>query len=122
MHDERDSSVKDNCPFCDYAGPSDIIMMSSDSIVIEPLEPCVDGHLLVIPKRHVEFLWEDLDMSAVIMRDVACVMLSVGYHGRCNVIINDGAVAGQTIKHLHVHLVPRREGDDVQMPWSWQGK
>jgi len=114
--------MKDGCPFCDYEGPSKILMSSAAVIVIEPLNPCVPGHRLVIPKRHVEFLWDDLDFAGEFMREVACAMLGLKYNGRCNVIVNDGAVATQTVKHLHVHLVPREKNDGVQLPWTWQEK
>ena len=110
------------CPFCDYAGPSKILASSATSFVIEPLEPCVEGHLLVIPKKHITHLWEDLETSAELMKDVCSTILSKGYNGRCNVIVNDGRDAGQTVMHVHVHLVPRKKGDGVKMPWSYQGK
>ena len=114
--------MKDGCPFCDYAGPSEIIMSCATSIVIEPLEPCVPGHKLVIPRKHVRHLASDLDVVGTLFRDVAGAMVGLGLKGKVNVIVNDGTVAGQTVKHVHVHLIPRREGDDVQMPWSWQNK
>lgn len=112
--------MKNGCPFCDYAGPSKILMSSMNAIVIEPLNPCVPGHRLVIPKKHVEFLWEDLDLAAGLMREVVSAMVGLSYAGHCNVIINDGAVATQTVKHVHVHLVPRAEGDGVKLPWTYQ--
>ena len=114
--------MKDGCPFCDYEGPSEIVMSSATSIVIEPLAPCVPGHKLVIPKKHVRHLASDLAVASELMRDVAGAMIGLGLKGKANVIINDGTRAGQTVPHLHVHLVPRSVGDGVQMPWSWQGK
>jgi diadenosine tetraphosphate (Ap4A) HIT family hydrolase len=40
--------------------------------------------------------------------------------GDCNLITSDGAAATQTVKHLHVHIVPRRDGDGLTLPWSTQ--
>ena len=114
--------MKNGCPFCDYAGPSEILMSSDTAIVIEPLSPCVPGHRLVIPKEHMEFLWEDCDIAVALMSDITAFMVELGYNGRCNVIINDGAIATQTVKHVHVHLIPREEGDGVKLPWTYQDK
>jgi len=114
--------MKDGCPFCNYAGPSKILMSSMSSFVIEPIEPCVPGHKLVIPKVHVRHLSDDLNVSADLMRDVCGAIAGLRLKGKCNIIVNDGTVAGQTVPHVHVHLVPRKKGDDVKLPWSWQSK
>jgi histidine triad (HIT) family protein len=110
------------CVFCNYEGPKPILMSATDVFVIEPLEPCVPGHLFVIPKRHVEYLWSDLDLANTFGGMLARAIIGARLRDRCNVIVNDGAVAGQTVRHLHAHLIPRNPGDNVQMPWSWQGK
>lgn len=77
--------------------------------------PVSEGHTLVIPKRHVASLFE---LSHEEVGEINSLLFAAkveidrafspdGY----NVGINDGAAAGQTVPHLHVHLIPRYAGD-----------
>jgi diadenosine tetraphosphate (Ap4A) HIT family hydrolase len=102
------------CPFCNL--PSDRIISESDhTFTIRDGFPVSDGHTLIIPKRHVESFFDLRSVEKVdILRalDVAKLALDrefspAGY----NIGINDGEAAGQTILHVHVHLIPRYEGD-----------
>lgn len=111
----NETALKLGCPFCEYAGPSRILGDYGDTIVIEPLAPVTDGHLLVIPKEHVEDFTEQPLVSA---RAMAVAALAVGRGGEWNVITSKGAAATQTVRHLHLHLVPRHEGDGLRLPWS----
>jgi diadenosine tetraphosphate (Ap4A) HIT family hydrolase len=77
--------------------------------------PVSDGHLLVVPRRHVDRLeeldhaeWSGLfglvhELAIEIRRDPSVDGLNIG--------VNSGAAAGQTVEHAHVHLIPRRWGD-----------
>ena len=108
--------MKDGCPFCDYSGPSEVIADWSDVIVFEPLHPVTRGHLLVVPKRHVARFHDDPLVSARVAEVAA---REVDWReGSYNVIVSTGAPATQTVEHLHFHLVPRREGDGLLLPWS----
>jgi histidine triad (HIT) family protein len=114
------------CPFCYYAGPSEVLLRTEDFIVIEPLGPCVPGHLLVIPVGHEpatspvaigDTVRQASNVAGMILRgdlDVAAWSDVRDY----NVIVNCRPDAEQTVDHLHVHLVPRRPADGVTMPWS----
>ena len=106
------------CAFCDYAGPSKIIHASADTFVIEPVNPVVSGHVLVVPREHVETFAERPAVTARVM-EVAAMWVSRNYQ-HCNVIVNMGRHAGQTVPHLHVHVVPRSAYDGLKMPWSDQ--
>lgn len=78
--------------------------------MIESLYPSVDGHLLIIPRRHVSrvkdlHIPEYLDMHLLAheyLKDTD-THYTIGY--------NDGVFAGQTVPHVHLHLIPRHEGD-----------
>jgi ATP adenylyltransferase len=103
------------CPFCDRQGRP-VIAENSLAILIEDGFPVTDGHLLAIPRRHVAdyFDLRQPERNAVqrLLADGRGRLLSrhpaiAGF----NVGINAGAVAGQTIFHCHVHLIPRRVGD-----------
>lgn len=125
--------MKDGCPFCDYEGPSPVlsegtILMVPDFAfpyyVIEPLHPVTPGHLLVIPRAHVEDFRSHPRLLGAMMQAAADVPGLLTLHGfdtpGCNLIVSAGVEATQTVMHLHVHVVPRREGDGLLLPWSNQ--
>ncbi len=103
------------CPFCEYAGPSEILADHGHTIVFAPLDPVTPGHLLVVPRRHVEDFSTDPDESG---RVAAVAALHARNLRPCNVITSLGREATQTVKHLHLHVVPRREGDGLALPWA----
>jgi histidine triad (HIT) family protein len=115
--------VREGCPFCDYDGPSPIIYDWPELRVFgfAPLNPVVPGHVLIVPRAHVEHLGSDPALSAVVMRCAARVVAGTRRSpgkAPCNVIASVGAPATQTVMHLHVHVVPRRVGDGLKLPWS----
>ncbi|MBU1424276.1 MAG: HIT family protein [Gammaproteobacteria bacterium] len=101
-----------NCPFC---RPESILFENELAYSILDKSPVNPGHLLIIPKRHVAdfFLCTHAEKDALLsLLDEAKSYLDgkhapVGY----NIGINVGEVAGQTIFHVHLHLIPRYQGD-----------
>jgi len=103
-----------DCPFCQL-DPSKQLFSNDLAIVIADGFPISRGHSLIIPKRHFPSLfeatkeeraalWELLDQT----RDYLLKQYSPdGF----NIGINDGIAAGQTVMHLHIHLIPRYSGD-----------
>ena len=105
-----------DCPFCAIVAgdaPATIVREWPDAIAIVPLNPVTDGHMLVIPRRHVSDFTEDADISAATMR---CASELAG--APANVITSAGSAATQTVDHLHLHIVPRRDGDGLALPWT----
>lgn len=103
-----------DCPFCTL--PQDRILLSNPyGLVIRDGFPISPGHTLIIPKRHVGsfFLLENEERQALLaLLDKAKAQLDQEFHpDGYNVGINDGAAAGQTVMHLHIHLIPRYAGD-----------
>jgi diadenosine tetraphosphate (Ap4A) HIT family hydrolase len=102
------------CPFCSL--PKDRIIAQNDcAVAIADESPVNPGHTLVIPRRHVES-WFDTDEAERqgILRLVDELKSRLdAEHGpdAWNIGINDGLAAGQTIMHLHIHLIPRYSGD-----------
>lgn len=85
--------------------------------MIRPLNPIVDGHVLVLPVQYVRDAAEDPDVTAAVMRHVAAMC----HRERpMNIITSIGAAATQSVFHLHVHLVPRAFGDGLMLPWTGQ--
>ncbi len=78
--------------------------------------PVTNGHALVIPRRHISEYF-DLTQDELLACDSLLkqlreeIILSDESVAGFNIGINAGAVAGQTIFHCHIHLIPRREGD-----------
>jgi diadenosine tetraphosphate (Ap4A) HIT family hydrolase len=102
------------CPFCTV--PSErIVAEDAHVVVIRDGFPVSPGHTLVIPRRHVgSFFDATADERAALLAqmDQAKAVLDkefapAGY----NIGVNDGPAAGQTVPHLHVHLIPRYPGD-----------
>jgi diadenosine tetraphosphate (Ap4A) HIT family hydrolase len=79
--------------------------------------PITEGHTLVVPKRHVSSLFDlSEEEQTAIWRTVAQVRDALASEFRpdgFNIGLNDGATAGQTVMHAHVHVIPRRRGDVV---------
>jgi len=106
------------CPFCEIntgRAPATFVHEWSDAIAIVPLNPVVDGHTLVIPKTHVTDFVADPIVSAATMRRAAQLADEIG---PVNLITSRGREATQTVKHLHLHLVPRSKGDGLALPWG----
>lgn len=102
------------CAFCVL--PSDrIIDSSSLGLVFRDGFPISPGHTLIIPKRHVAsfFELEAAERSELLaLLDKAKAVLDKEYAPQAfNIGINDGAAAGQTVLHLHIHLIPRYKDD-----------
>lgn len=83
-----------------------------------PLGPVVPGHMLFVPYRHVSNAAEDpLVTSRVFEAAADWAQCQREPH---NLITSTGAAATQTVRHLHVHYVPRATGDGLPLPWTGQ--
>ena len=102
------------CPFC---GVEEDRILIQDDLAIGFMDgyPVAEGHSLVIPRRHVQSLFElPADEQARVWSMVTRLrtMLIERYRpGGFNIGINDGRASGQTVAHAHVHIIPRRAGD-----------
>lgn len=102
------------CPFCALAA-DDVVWSSALSVAIRDRYPVSPGHTLVIPRRHVATYFDaTAEEQANLWRGVAELKVALdrelhpdGY----NVGFNAGEAAGQTVPHLHIHLIPRFRGD-----------
>ncbi|WP_328425979.1 HIT family protein [Streptomyces sp. NBC_00443] len=113
------------CPFCEIVvgrAPAALVVHRdywSDAMAIVPLNPVTEGHTLIIPKAHVPDFAADPEVAAATMRRAAEL---VRWTPRAmNVITSRGREATQSVFHLHLHLVPRAEGDGLALPW-YSGK
>ncbi len=97
-------------------------MLETDvAVAFLDIDPVNLGHVLLVPKAHhatLADLPEDLAArtAALVPGLVRAIRAATGAAG-LNLIVNNGAVAGQTVLHGHWHLIPRFEGDAVRWPW-----
>lgn len=108
-----------DCPFCQRiaAGDYDDRSADHDAVHFEPLNPVTPGHRLVVPVGHVMDALQDPYVTGSAMAYAARVAELLRLHP-CNLITSAGGVATQTVYHLHIHIVPRRYGDGLALPWS----
>ena len=102
------------CAFCTLPSAR-VIDENTTTMVIRDGYPVSPGHTLLIPKRHTGSFFdlseqERADLLALLDRAKRVLDAELQPQGY-NIGINDGAAAGQTVPHLHVHLIPRFEGD-----------
>ena len=105
---------KASCPFC--ALPAErILLLADEALVIRDAFPVSPGHTLVVPRRHIGSFFELTDAERACMVELlakAKAELDLSFQpDGFNIGINDGAAAGQTVPHLHLHLIPRYRGD-----------
>ncbi len=102
------------CPFCSL--PRDRVLCERETaLALRDGYPVSRGHTLVIPKRHVTSFFEVTDAERADLMSLLAEAhdgLEREFHpAGYNIGINDGAAAGQTVPHLHIHLIPRYAGD-----------
>lgn len=108
--------VRPVCPFCDRIENGSVSLVSTElCVAFEDAYPLSRGHLLIVSRRHVERL-RDLspeehramwDLIPAVQRCIEGEHNPDGY----NVGLNDGVAAGQTVPHVHLHVIPRYAGD-----------
>ena len=115
----------DNCIFCKIANgeiPSATLYEDNSFRVILDLNPASKGHALVLPKEHYANAFEIPEETAGKAFAVAKKVgekLYLGLHADgLNILQNNGVVAGQTVFHFHIHMVPRYENDTVGLSWK----
>lgn len=119
--------MKENCIFCKIiAGqiPSAVIYEDQDFKVILDIGPAAKGHALILPKEHYANIYElpeELAAKAMVLgKKLAAHMTEkLGCDG-FNLVQNNGEVAGQTVFHFHLHLIPRYKDGNNQDLLSWK--
>ncbi|MEU4774029.1 HIT family protein [Micromonospora sp. NPDC023644] len=117
--------VQSDCPFCEIVQREtpDVreVYRDEGAVAFFPLEPATLGHTLVVPREHIPDIWS-LDekkashLARVTLRLSHAVRRATQPEG-LNIIQSNGAVATQTVFHLHVHIVPRWSNDELGRIW-----
>ena len=114
-----------NCIFCKIAAgeiPAATLYEDDDFRVILDLGPASKGHALILPKEHAKNIYELSDELAgkvyVLAKKMAIAMKEALHCDGINILQNNEVIAGQTVFHFHMHLIPRYEGDNVKLTWT----
>jgi diadenosine tetraphosphate (Ap4A) HIT family hydrolase len=103
-----------DCPFCEIE-PTRIVAGNALAFAIRDGYPISSGHTLIIPRRHTRSFFEvSAEERAAMLGLLDAQKLALDREfgpAAYNIGVNDGAAAGQTVPHLHVHLIPRYAGD-----------
>ena len=114
----------ENCIFCKIIGgeiPSRTIYEDEDFKVILDASPASKGHALILPKEHADNLYELPEETAAAVLPVAQrVAETMKEKLQCeglNLVQNNGELAGQTVMHFHMHMIPRYQNDGQKIQW-----
>ena len=118
---------EDNCIFCKLANgifPTNSIYEDEDFNVILDASPATKGHALILPKDHYSNMFEiDDEIVAKAAKLAKKIMIHekevLGCQGY-NLVQNNGEVAGQTVFHFHMHLIPRYADGDNENMINWK--
>ena len=116
---------KDDCIFCKLANgdiPTRMIYEDDNFAVFMDMSPAAKGHSLVVPKEHYANIYEmpaELVGEAMKVAQKMAIKLTEALHADgFNIVQNNGEVAGQTVFHFHMHLIPRYEDDGQSINWK----
>jgi diadenosine tetraphosphate (Ap4A) HIT family hydrolase len=103
-----------DCPFCNL-DKARVIIANDHAVAFHDGFPVTPGHSLIVPKRHITSFFEVTreEQTALfdLLAEIRRLLLEERSPDGFNIGINDGAAAGQTVMHLHIHLIPRYSGD-----------
>ncbi len=115
---------KDDCIFCKIANgeiPTNTVYEDDDFRAILDMGPAAEGHTLLLPKEHADNLFELPDeigaKALVTAKKIGKKLVDkLGADG-LNIVQNNGEVAGQTVMHFHIHIIPRYNNDNQKIGW-----
>lgn len=114
------SESTSSCPFCTRVRNKEYDGIRQDVVWFEPLNPVTQGHMLFIPTKHITSAASSSSNFAKVARAAGMYVNEKGVEA--NIITSVGPLATQSVFHLHVHVVPRREHDGLHLPWTGQKK
>ncbi|MBC7475906.1 MAG: HIT domain-containing protein [Candidatus Sericytochromatia bacterium] len=114
--------MNNKCPFCEPNILESAFLESDNFLAISNTSPILAGHSLIIPKRHIlsflDLSEKELSEFIFLGQKTAKILSDYFKSGSFNLSIQDGFWAGQTIFHLHMHIIPRIQ-NDLKSPGEW---
>jgi histidine triad (HIT) family protein len=102
--------------------PSATVYEDNDFRVIMDISPASEGHMIILPKEHAANVYELSDNIAskiyVLAKKLAVALKEELDCDGVNILQNNEEAAGQTVFHLHMHIIPRYFGDDINIKWN----
>lgn len=116
---------ENNCVFCKIISgefSSTTVYEDDNFKAIFDISPASKGHTLVLTKNHMENIFEMDETVAAnalfIIKKIATAIKEVLSCNGINIVQNNGEAAGQSVNHLHFHIIPRYTNDNVMTPWK----
>lgn len=113
------------CIFCKIVRneiPTRFVAQEERAVAFMDIAPARKGHVLVVPKYHSESMidvpQEDLDAVMRLVKRVSLAMKEALQPPGFSIVQLNGAASGQTVFHVHFHVIPRHVGDGLAMKWS----
>jgi histidine triad (HIT) family protein len=110
-----------DCPFCGRIERGEYDYDDEYNVAFEPLNPVTPGHFLVVPRSHISHALESPRYAGSALKFAGYLANQMDLTD-VNFITSAGKAATQTVFHLHIHVVPRRDGDGLALPWTGQQK
>lgn len=112
-----------DCVFCKIVEkkiPSSIVYEDENCLAFLDRSPANKGHALVVPKKHFNTVDETPEKELKHVMSIAQKINHAiqGFSEGTHILINSGAVAGQTVQHVHVHVIPKHTHDDWHLQWT----
>lgn len=114
-----------NCIFCKILEgeiPSVTVYEDDAFKAILDVNPAAKGHVIILPKNHAANIFElpdeDASQIMVVAKKIATALMKAYRCDGVNILQNNGEAAGQTVFHLHVHVIPRYKEDTVTIHWE----
>ena len=115
----------DNCIFCKIINkeiPGKIIYEDDICIAFLDLSQATYGHTLVVPKKHFANILEvdndTLSHLFIVVKDLSNKIISICHAKGLNVLTNTNEVAGQTVHHFHIHILPRYDSQELDIRFT----
>ncbi len=108
------------CIFCKIVNgeiPSYKVYEDDNFLAFLDISQATIGHTLVVPKKHYENIFElpeDINIYSIVIKLAKALKDALNVEG-INILNNNGATAGQTVNHYHIHLIPRYNNDNFQI-------
>ena len=114
--------MKENCPLCSPKIRDHIFSESGAMMAIYNIAPILPGHSMIVPKRHVESIFKLNDEELVDLfrfsREITHLLMNVFGADGFDWSLQESEAAGQSVSHLHLHIIPRQTGD-LKQPGDW---
>lgn len=114
--------MKENCPFCQEKIKLHMFKETGNMMALYNIAPILPGHSLIIPKRHVNSIFnlsdEEFSELFAFAKNVTQLLMNAFDADGFDWSLQESIAAGQSVAHLHLHLIPRKDGD-LNHPGDW---